>query len=67
MTLSELGFQDTFLSHEISLKIFRLSENEISFKHDKDWFCPSDKEVRNELKKKKIDLLKNNKRNRPKE
>ena len=67
MTLSELGFQDTFLSHEISLKIFRLSENEISFKHDKDWFCPSDKEVRNELKKKKIDLLKNNKRKRPKE
>jgi len=67
MTLSELGFQDTFLSHEISLKIFKLSENEISFKHEKDWFCPSDKEVRKKLKRKKIDFLKNNKSRRVKE
>tara|TARA_Y100000991_G_scaffold55005_1_gene40190 strand:- start:158 stop:1276 length:1119 start_codon:yes stop_codon:yes gene_type:complete len=63
LTLSELGFQDTFFSHEISMKIFRLSENELSYKHDKDWFCPSDKQVRKELKTKKIDALKkNNKR-----
>jgi type IX secretion system PorP/SprF family membrane protein len=62
VTLSELGFQDTFLSHEISLKIFRLSENELSYSHEKDWFCPGDKGVRRSLNLKKQNIDKYNKK-----
>lgn len=62
ITLSELGFQDTFLSHEISMQIFKLSKNELSYSHAKDWFCPGDKGVRKDLNLNKQNIDKLNKK-----
>lgn len=62
ITLSELGFQDTFLSHEISMQIFKLSKNELSYSHEKDWFCPGDKGVRKDLNINKQNIDKYNKK-----
>jgi hypothetical protein len=44
------------------MQIFKLSKNELSYSHAKDWFCPGDKGVRKDLNLNKHNIDKLNKK-----